>query len=929
MSESFDRSRLRARIDVVSSKAASAFDEAVAGVVPLLTPDDLTQWVDLGCAIAAGSAAAAVKYFRESPSLLGRLPTQRRPAVLRVARSLARNEPNVALELLRHAASLTERFDDTQLEQWGRIGASIAEQAYDAAIEYVHESAGLAGVIPVDAFSLWGEIGVLLSQEDRPAKDFLALTHFRSSGEWLQAIADPSLRPLALALACRIAAAEVPQDASRRPGQIALDVLRYAHTLLGSLPSDETRRALLAGGIRVAEQAPVLVEVFLRHAPELIRLVDGSVTRFEEWVAEGLAVADSRQERAEAYFALRSKQAIEVAQRLSRGIFLRDIKPMLTYVAEALCGRSVDISPGPGAASALTERGGVITLPEKITVYPTPEDNLRFYRVLTYHEAAHLEFGTYEPVPPDVARWFGASASPDAGGVTSLMERFPDPRLAQNLWTIAEEARIDFLLRHHYPGLRSDMDRVLFEQLKGRPKLDTLGRRAAILEALLQLSVADAADVPLPVLEPVTQGYEILKRLRHPEARVQDVLRAVIELYPLAAERIEEPADVSPQARPPVEPTSEFDQLAMGHAPIESFAFRDMLQPPQITVGQRGGELGQTPPDRTRQLDATERRNAEAARPEPREGDAVAVGRASMDGGFWYDEWDHTTVAYKPRWCRVSQTPAADASPDEVAALIAETRGIEASLRRYFAVIRPEAFRKATRQPDGDEIDLDAATAAAVDRRARLTPSDRLYIRREKRVRDVAAVVLVDTSGSTGRQISGSHRPRRVIDVERESLALLASALDALGDQFALYAFSGQSKHGVTCRVVKAFDERFGPPVLARIGGLTPSDQNRDGAAIRHVSRRLQERDAAVKLLIVLSDGRPLDDDYAGEYALDDTRAALRECRAAGVHPFCVTVDDAADRYVERLYGEVHYTVIRDVAVLPERLPRLYKLLTT
>jgi nitric oxide reductase activation protein len=105
------------------------------------------------------------------------------------------------------------------------------------------------------------------------------------------------------------------------------------------------------------------------------------------------------------------------------------------------------------------------------------------------------------------------------------------------------------------------------------------------------------------------------------------------------------------------------------------------------------------------------------------------------DGTFWYDEWDHTALEYRPHWCRVQEQPAPPGSPDEVEALLAETRGIEASLRRYFAVIRPEAFRKAKRQPDGDEIDLDAATAAAVDRKARLTPSDRLYVRRDKRVR--------------------------------------------------------------------------------------------------------------------------------------------------------------------------------------------------
>lgn len=926
-----DRANLRARIEMVSSKAASAFDDAVASVERFLTTDDLTAWVDLGCAIATGSAVAAVKFFRESPSLLERLPAERRPGVLQVARSLARHEPNMALEFLRHSVPLVERLDDIELAQWGRIGAVIAEQDYDAAIEYVKESPALAGVIPTDVFSLWGDVGVLLSREDRSVKDFLALNYFRSSADWLRAITDPALRPLALALAGRVAAADFPSGASRRPGQVALDVLQYLSTLLDALPSAETRHAFLASGICVAERSPVLVEAFLRHAPDVVRLVEGSVSRFEEWVAEGLGIADTHHERAEAYFSLRSKQAIEVAQRLSRGIFLRDVKATLTYVAEALCGRAVEIRPGSGASSALTERGGVITLPEKITVYPTSEDNLRFYRVLTYHEAGHLEFGTYRALPEEVAGWFGASGATRAPeSASSLMGRFQDPGLAQNLWTIAEEARIDFLLRHHYPGLRADMDRVLFEQLRGRPKIGTLQRRGSILEALLQLSVADTADVPLPVLEPVTQGYEVIKRLRRSDATVFDVLRAVVDLYPIVAEGFEEGPAPASKSEPLPEPRSEFDQLAMGHAPIGSFAFRNALQAPQVTMGQHGGPQGPTPPATTTRREAVEPREAGAPRPEPEGGDAAAHGAPAADGGFWYDEWDHTALEYRPRWCRVQEQPVAPGSPDEIEALLAETHGIEASLRRYFAVIRPEAFRKAKRQPEGDEIDLDAATAAAIDRRARLTPSDRLYVRRDKRVRNVAAALLIDTSGSTGRQIGGpSHRVRRVIDIARESLALLGSSLDALGDQFALYAFSGQSRNGVNCRVVKAFDERFGPPVLARISGLAPAGQNRDGAAIRHVSRRLQAREAAVKLLILLSDGRPLDDDYAGDYALDDTRAALREAKTAGIHVFCVTVDTAADRYIERLYGDVRYTVIDNLEALPARLPRLYKRLTT
>jgi len=59
-----------------------------------------------------------------------------------------------------------------------------------------------------------------------------------------------------------------------------------------------------------------------------------------------------------------------------------------------------------------------------------------------------------------------------------------------------------------------------------------------------------------------------------------------------------------------------------------------------------------------------------------------------------------------------------------------------------------------------------------------------------------------------------------------------------------------------------------------------------------------------------LSDGRPLDGEYKDEYALEDTKAALREARRDGIHPFCVTIDRNADGYVRRMYGDVEYNCI-------------------
>ncbi|HEX8749785.1 MAG TPA: VWA domain-containing protein, partial [Nitrospira sp.] len=248
------------------------------------------------------------------------------------------------------------------------------------------------------------------------------------------------------------------------------------------------------------------------------------------------------------------------------------------------------------------------------------------------------------------------------------------------------------------------------------------------------------------------------------------------------------------------------------------------------------------------------------------------------------------------------------------------------TLRRFFESLRPPAFRRIAGQTDGEDLDIDAVVRRAAERQAGVEGGDRIYIRREKKERDVAVAFLVDVSGSTGRQIQSG---RRVIDVEKEGLVLLCEALDAVGDQYALYAYSGQGRDSVEMLAIKNFDERLGITTAQRLGGLAPRQQNRDGAAIRHAVAKLRARDVKTRILMLLSDGRPLDGDYKDEYALEDTKAALSEARRQGIDPFCVTIDREADYYLRRMYGDVHYVVIDRIESLPARLPWIYQQLAT
>jgi nitric oxide reductase NorD protein len=308
--------------------------------------------------------------------------------------------------------------------------------------------------------------------------------------------------------------------------------------------------------------------------------------------------------------------------------------------------------------------------------------------------------------------------------------------------------------------------------------------------------------------------------------------------------------------------------------------------------------------------------------------EAGAASPAQPDArAFLYDEWDGRIQDYRTRWCRVVEQTAPEGTEDFIGLVRSRYGGVVNLIRRYFEGIRPPGLRRMRRQADGEEVDTEAAVEAVVERKAHVSASEFVYIRRDRRDRDVAAAFLVDLSGSTGQQI----RPggARIIDVEKEGMVLLCEALEAIGDQYAVYGYSGQSRHDVRVLVLKDFDERYGPSVWRRIDAVRPLVQNRDGAAIRHALRRLSERAAKVKLLVMLSDGRPLDDAYQEEYALEDTKAALREAKAVGVHPFCITVDREARGYLERMYGDVCYLIIDRVESLPERLPRIYKALTT
>jgi nitric oxide reductase NorD protein len=279
--------------------------------------------------------------------------------------------------------------------------------------------------------------------------------------------------------------------------------------------------------------------------------------------------------------------------------------------------------------------------------------------------------------------------------------------------------------------------------------------------------------------------------------------------------------------------------------------------------------------------------------------------------GTRYPEWDVYRRRYRPDWCTVREVdprPTGDASlpmPD-VYALRRPLARLGLGLDRYH------------RQAQGDDIDIDAAVEARVEVIAASVPDEAVYVDSLRLRRDLAVLILLDTSGSVAESgVSG----QTVHEQQRAAAAALTIALHDLGDRVALYAFHSQGRSAVHVMPVKRFDDAFDALVMRRLGGLVPGAYSRLGAAIRHGAAVLEARGGTPRrLLVMLSDGLAYDHGYERVYGAADARRALAEARRRGTGCLCLTIGAGTNADdLRRVFGSAaHATIPR-----PEQLSQL------
>ncbi|PKL58044.1 MAG: hypothetical protein CVV34_04385, partial [Methanomicrobiales archaeon HGW-Methanomicrobiales-5] len=486
---------------------------------------------------------------------------------------------------------------------------------------------------------------------------------------------------------------------------------------------------------------------FIRITPELLQQLDAD--ELGDWVSYGLDNIHSGKRLA--YFMLKSQESRDMISRLRSGLHLENVKKILVIYSEGLSGTTTPIRN----TSVLPERihnnhrlfGSLDTrrvyLPDMVRIFENDRENLRFYRVMLMHQLAHHRFGTM---------------SLDREKIRELASN----RYLGLLFEFVEDIRVDYLAMESFPGLGQDIKLLLQKETAG---FDTPGIPDEVLLTLKwYLWLGKGKELPVKPPEEHTSDKgitgeartainEFWQKVLKGGASAEESLELARRLYRMTKTGDASGEGLGKTGNMAYRGCLRFDLLYTSMELDEEIDDSCHLEKPQNGAGDREEELKFEDGSYPVEGQETDLK------------DEFYLFLKKLLNRFYedeenpyrmiafYDEWDRTLNDYKKDWCRVREIQLKPSTGIFVDRTLEENYGMITTVKKYFGMLRPDRFRRYSRQDDGEDIDIDAIVEAMVEIKAGVSPDGGFYVRRDKRERDVAVGFLLDLSYSTDESV--------------------------------------------------------------------------------------------------------------------------------------------------------------------------------
>ncbi len=684
----------------------------------------------------------------------------------------------------------------------------------------------------------------------------------------------PTEDGIAPLIAAAHTAANICRHAGAQATAAAINSVAVASRMLGT--GDALTRWWRAMD-ELAQQAPESVGAAAARMSDI--LAAGSIQSFESFITAGLKQTGGDKRKRLRFFTLQDELARRLVQRATAGVGLAEVERQTRAFVTALWGRPPllrsipgDSGPAPQRRSAIA--GPLIRLPD---IYRGVQGDAAYalYQAAAAHAQAHLVYG----------------------GPRFAVGQLKPLQIA--LVTLVEDARIESLAMRDLPGIAQAM--VAVSRRRRERHRHCPGPAARLARALFDPGYGDDDGF-------VAKGRAMfegrLTRLEDPA-----ISREIGMLLgnDLGQMRVQFNARTYV-----VEPVYRDDGLGLWDFGEDAPSSGEPLD---LAVDAARLEQRDDPDQTSQRPDQTED-EGRAGRARPVAPDQRGLVIAKYPNGTAPMASNAPTGPPCARW------PRGPGDPRLVEDALDRAEVLRNRITRLVRGVRVGRTVRLKRQLDGHDLDVDAMLDAGIALRMRREPDPRLFRATSSKHRDLAVLLLLDISESTRDRLASGVS---ILEVERLAVAVLAEAMNALGDPFSLLAFASNGRDDIEMTTVKAFDEPYDRGCVGRLAALSSGLSTRLGTALRHAGELISHARSFRKLVIVLTDGEPSDIDVADPLDLvEDARHAAVGLRARGIDGFGVVLGPGAMNSAMRIFGRGNTMLVPRVEDLPARLSELY-----
>lgn len=690
--------------------------------------------------------------------------------------------------------------------------------------------------------------------------------------------------------------------ASMTSGQVIALLFSSLPTASRRLGDAELLRGYLTLIHQLSSTAARGVRPMLNHIDELLSKL--TLSGLRRWANFGAQAYRRDFKNLTAYFNLESPDSLAVLQKERRGTLFIDTQRKLNFYLRALWGRDFFLRPTGADYTDFRPyiESRILHMPDAVDAIGDI-NGLELYRATAAHMAAHLCYSdsriSAEQLSPAQMYFIG----------------------------FIEDARVEYKAVKAFPGLKKLWRALLALQHAEDPEHSTL----VVLEhmALMLLDAEVKGDDP--EINALVEKFHA--RIEQEQDNNRFSWQLGIELFNLLSARREVPSlRILERIRLPYRDDNrfvwDFEEFSWEqHAEYLAASQRQVRK--TVSVMEMANEV-----DCELAGDDAQEIWTCASEMFPYEDDLESTksfnemwGKEPVSEPYHYQEWDYQVQLHRPDWVTLYERRQPKGDPEQIEDILTEYKPIAYRIKQIIDLLTPEGVQRVRNMEDGDEIDINAAVDAMVAIRMGAQPNPRITMRNVLKNRDLSVVVLLDLSESTNEVVGGSDKT--VLQLTREAATLVATAINGIGDPFALHGFASDGRHDVQYYRFKDFNQHFDDDAKARLAGMQGGLSTRMGAAMRHAGLHLLKQPERRKLLLIVTDGEPADiDERDPQYLRHDTKKAVEELYTKGILSYCLTLDPYADQYVKRIFGENHYTIIDHVDRLPEKLPLLFASLT-